>query len=285
MATTKKTSTFAELVAAADIKAAEKAQQARTDLANLKDNVARWVDEHAEATQRVNWLRSNFARGNEVATAQEFAEALATEERLKLLSGRKDGTEWGDTDRRVEAAEKNLPPAEKKLAAAVAELLGGILPGVEILTTFGKVDGKPSETDLPVAVVSQAKPTFEGTRQERQYDKTPMFRGLYLSGDVEVTLYRKPMHRELYPPKVANHLEKQGVQLFNAESLKRGDTMSRSDGEYDVDTLRLSIDQMANPSASPELRASHDKWIASRQTTLTESAPESGWDAYARTSF
>jgi hypothetical protein len=284
MATAKtKTVSFADVVDAADIKAAQKAADARAELAELKDNVARWVDEHAEAAARVNWIRSNFTRGKEVATPQEFAEALAVEERLKLLAGiREGGNEWSDnTDRRVEHFEKNLPPAEKKLAAAVAALLGDILPGVEILSTFGKVEGKPIESDLPVAIVSQAKSTFEGTRTEREYRRAPQFRGLLLSGDVEVTLYRKPVHRELYPPKVAKHLEKQGVKLFNADSLKHGETMSRSDSDYDVDMLRLSIDEIPNPGASDELREAQAEWVATLQTTLTESAaPQSGWDAY-----
>ncbi|MFF2010310.1 hypothetical protein ACFVWY_14725 [Streptomyces sp. NPDC058195] len=288
MASAKKTEkTFAELVAEADTRAAEKAVLARTELAELKDNIARWNDEHAEASGRVNWIRSNLARGKEVATPQEFAEALAAEERLKFLTNRHmDTGEWYEGDKRVDVAEKNLPPAEKKLAAAVAELLADVLPGVEILSTFGKVDGKPVESDLPVAVVSQAKPTFEGTRHEREYGKTPMFRGLNLSGDVEVTLYRKPVHRELYPPKVAKHLEKQGVQLFNADSLRGGDTMSRSDAEYDIDTLRLSIDSTPNPGASEELCESYDKWVATLQTTLTETPkPISGWDVYVGTRY
>lgn len=219
----------------------------------------------------------------EVATAQEYAEALATEERLKLLAGvdleQRDA--WSDDDPRITRLERNLPPTEKKLAASVAALLGDVLPGIEILSTFGKVDGKPSESDLPVAVVSQVKPTFEGTRHEREYKKVPPFAGLYLSGDVEVTLYRKPVHRELYPPKVAKVLEEHGVELSNAQSLKQGDTMSRSEGDYEVDILRLSVDKMTNPGASKELRQAQADWVASHKTTLEAPKPIAGWDAYA----
>lgn len=285
--TTKKTAapSFADIVAEADIKAAEKATEARTELVELRDNIARWVDEHTEAAARVNWIRSNYTRGKEVATGQEFAEALATEERLKLLAGvgLEQSDVWSDDDPRITRLERALPPAEKKLAAAVAALLVDVLPGVEILTTFGKVDDRPSESDLPVAIVSQAKPTFDGTRTEREYKRVPQFGGLHLSGDVEVTLYRKPVHRELYPPKVAKALEKHGVELFNAQSLKHGDTVSRSEGEYDIDLLRLSVDKMTNPRASEELRQAAADWTASHNTTLAAPKPISGWDAYVGT--
>lgn len=89
---------------------AEKAAQARTELAELRDNVARWRDEHAEAAQRVQWIRGNFHRGKEVVDSASFAEALANEERLKLLSGHgQDLDAWSGEDRRVRIAEKSLP--------------------------------------------------------------------------------------------------------------------------------------------------------------------------------
>ncbi|MFF4386978.1 hypothetical protein ACFY0G_09355 [Streptomyces sp. NPDC001552] len=284
MATTKKTGskTFADTIAEADLKAAEKAAQARTELAELRDNVARWRDEHAEAAQRVQWIRGNFHRGKEVVDSASFAEALANEERLKLLSGHgQDLDAWTGEDRRVRIAEKNLPPAEKKLAAAIASALGGALPGAEILSTFGKVEGSPAESDLPVAVVSQGKATYDGTRGEALDGKRPFMSGLMISGEVEVTLYRKPEHRELFPPKIAKHLAKEGVTLAYTDALVNGETVTRSEGEYEVDTLRLTVERMGNPSASPELKSRYAEWIASRQTSLTAPTPQSGRSIYA----
>ncbi|MER7814252.1 hypothetical protein [Streptomyces sp. NPDC096153] len=276
-ATTRKT--FADLVAEADLKAAEKADKAITDLVELRDRISQWTDAYYEAAARVQWLRGAFSRGQEAATPAEFAEALAAEERARLLAGVDNDPNGDGTDRRIKAAERNLPAGEKRLASAVALALEGLFPGVQILSTFGKVESGPEESDLPVMVVSQSRPTYDGTRHDAQYGRRPAMSGLTISGDVTLTLYRLPIHREIYGPKLAKHLAEQGVQL--PESMNVPVAATRVAGEYEVDELRLAVDQMSDPSASPELKQRHAEWLASRRTTLVAEKPVTGWDLYA----
>ncbi|CAL9460713.1 hypothetical protein SUDANB15_02613 [Streptomyces sp. enrichment culture] len=243
--------TFADIVAEADLKAIEKARKARADLEKLKERIGEYAELHNEAAARVNWLRSQFQRGNaDAATAEEFALALATEERAKYLAHAHTENE----DKRVKNAERALPPAEKKLARAVAAALEGFIPGIKVLSTFGKVEEIPSEGDLPVLLVSQEKPsgdTFRDSR-ERGWAALSGTSAVNLSGDVVLTLYRKPLHRELYAPKLGKHLTENGVHLLDQSNLQHAQTMTDSRDGMEIDTLRVSIRSIANPDTKPE---------------------------------
>ncbi|CAL9298791.1 hypothetical protein SUDANB148_02968 [Streptomyces sp. SudanB148_2056] len=248
----KTTKTFADIVAEADLKAIEKARKARADLEELKERIGEYAELHDEAAARVNWLRAQFQRGNaNAATAEEFALALAAEERAKYLAHAHTDQE----DKRVRNAERALPPAEKKLASAVAAVLAdGFLKGVTVLSTLGKVDTIPAESELPVLVVSQDKPTSTPFNDSRSQGWAALagVSGAHLSGDVTLTLYRLPAHKDLYPPRVGKHLSSNGVQLLDPSNLEHAHTMTIERDGMEVDTLRVSVRSIANPDVAPE---------------------------------
>ncbi|MFJ7786040.1 hypothetical protein ACIQY8_25750 [Streptomyces albidoflavus] len=260
---TKTISTFAERVAEADVIGAEKAADARAKLSELKDNIARFEEEYDDASARVRWMHSNFERGTECASPEDYAAALARVARARFLTNRhkvdRDGVVVAD--RRVELAEKRLPASEKRLASVVADALKGALPGAQILTTFGKVTAEPTEAELPIAVVSQSLPTVNDVYGQPG-EGGSVTSGLFLSGEVTVTLYRKPEHKELYPAKISKHLARQGVTLMYAESMANAETSTVARGAYELDTLNLTIRSVDNPLASPELRELYERRVS-----------------------
>jgi hypothetical protein len=159
MATTakSKTVTYADLINAADLEGMKKAEQAHADLDALREQIDKWGEEHSEAASRLRWMESSFVRGNDAVSVEDYALAIARAKRAEFLAHAHTETE----DKRIQIAERKLPPTEKKLAKAVAAALETLLPGIPVLTTFGKVPD-PTEADLPVAVVSRNKPTGIG---------------------------------------------------------------------------------------------------------------------------
>ncbi|MGW5097803.1 hypothetical protein ACWEQ1_26035 [Streptomyces nodosus] len=280
MTTTKKTATktFADAIEHADRQALIKAADAREAFAELKDSILRYEEEFDDASARVRWMQANFARGVDAVSVEEYSTALARVERAKFLANRhrvdRDGVVV--EDKRVELAEKRLPASEKRLASVVADALTDALPGVQILTTFGKVTGEPTEADLPVAVVSQSLPTQDDVHGGPGKGLS-VTSGLFISGEVTISLYRKPEHRELYPPKISRHLARQGVSLLYADSLSNGETSSVARGAYELDTLSLTVRSADNPSASPRMRELYEQRVS--KTTLG-SGPENAMDVF-----
>ncbi|MFC5216174.1 hypothetical protein [Streptomyces coerulescens] len=285
MATAKtKSLSFADVVAAEELKAAEKAAKARDDLAKLRDDIERWEDEYNEAAGRVSAMRNRFARGIETATAQEFAEALAAEERAKLLAHKHiESTDPDGKDPRVKRAERALPPSDKKVAKAVAEALAkvNVFPAAQVFSTYADPrDLTPAEGDAPVLIVSQPESSYDGTFNDRQYKRHPFISGVTLSADVVLTLYRRPEHRDIVPERIVKAVAEANGEILNPSSINVLSTVLGNGLEKDE--VRFTVTKIDNPDASPELRQRHADWHASRRTTLTESGPQTGMDAYAR---
>ncbi|MFF3351087.1 hypothetical protein ACFYWN_00365 [Streptomyces sp. NPDC002917] len=284
MTTKKKTNDFAALIEQADRDAIEKAQQAREDLAHLKDSIERWNDEYYEAAGRVSGMKARFARGIETATPAEFAEALAAEERAKLLANKHILNNDPDgEDQRIKRAERALPPSDKKVAKAVAQALvkANTFPAAQVYSTFADVRTLvPTEADTPVLIVSQSQDSWDGNYQERQYGRRAQFSGVTCSADVTLTLYRRPEHRDILPERVVKAITEAAGEVRHSGSLHVLTTTLGSGLEKDE--VRFTVAAIQDPSASPELRARYEEWIASRKTTLTQtfSEPQSGWNTY-----
>ncbi|MFI2373053.1 hypothetical protein [Streptomyces sp. NPDC018833] len=283
MATAKtKSLSFADIVAAEELKAAEKAAKARGDLAELRDNIERWEDEYQEAAGRVAGMRNRYARGIETATAAEFAEALAAEERAKLLAHKHiENTAPDGKDPRVKRAERALPASDKKVAKAVAEALlkANVFPAAQVFSTYADPRGLvPTEGDAPVLIVSQPESSYDGTFNDRQYKRHPSISGVTLSADVVLTLYRRPEHRDIVPERIVKALSEAKGEILHPNAINVLSTVV-GDG-LEKDEVRFTMSKIDNPDASPELKARRDEWYASRRTTLTESAPQSGMDLW-----
>ncbi|MER6112246.1 hypothetical protein [Streptomyces hirsutus] len=282
-ATTKKTSTFAELIAQADMKATEKAQQAREELAHLKDSIERWNDEYFEAAGRVSGMKARFARGIEAATPAEFAEALAAEERAKLLANKHVlNNDPEGKDQRIKQAERALPASDKKVAKAVARALveANTFPAAQVFSTFADVRSLvPAEGDAPVLIVSQAEDSWDGTHNDKDFGRKAQFSGLMYTATVTLTLYRRPEHRDIVPSRVVKAVRDAAGEIRNPDSL--GVLTTTLPGGLEKDELRFVVTRIENPDATPELKARYDEWVATRQTTLKDSAlPQSGWEVW-----
>jgi hypothetical protein len=260
--------TYTDAISNADREALIKGQAARETLEELKDNIGRYQEEHSEASTRVARMEGQFKRGLDTVSAEDYALAVAAAKRAELLAHRHTDNE----DRRVELAEKALPPIESKLSRAVAEVLADHLSGIPILTTFGKVP-TPAETDLPVAVVSQDKPTSTPAQDGDKWGRVSTMGAstFELSGDVTVTLYKLPIHKDLDPNRIAGHLTKHGVRLAHEDSLRRGSISGRAVDGYEVQTVRVTVKGIVDPSADPEVVEKAREEHANRSTILRES--------------
>lgn len=278
---TKKTLTFADAIENADREALIKATAAREALEELKDSIERWNDAYYEATGVVQGMRARFARGIETATPAEFAEALAAEERAKLLANRHvDKRDPDGEDPRIQRAERALPPSDKKVAKAVASALleANTFPAAQVFSTFADVRALvPTEADAPVLIVSQSESSWDGTYDDRQYKRRTMFPGVTYSADVTLTLYRRPEHRDIVPERVVRALRKVGGEVRNPDSLN---VLMRSVGDgLERDEVRFTVKQIEDPNVDPELKARRDDWFASRRNTLS-AGPQSGMDVF-----
>ncbi|MFC9181393.1 hypothetical protein ACFTZJ_11955 [Streptomyces globisporus] len=281
MATKTTTKTFADAIEAAERDAALKASKAQTELSELRDNIERWNDAYFEATGVVQGMRARFARGIETATPAEFAEALAAEERAKLLANKHiNNTNPDGEDPRIQRAERALPPSDKKVAKAVASALleANTFPAAQVFSTFANVRSLvPTEADAPVLIVSQSESSWDGTYDDRQYKRRSAFPGITYSADVTVTLYRRPEHRDIVPERVVRALRKVGGEVRNPDSLN---VLMQSVGDgLEKDEVRFTVKRIEDPNVDPELRARRDDWFASKRSTLS-AGPQSGMDVF-----
>ncbi|MFD5874622.1 hypothetical protein [Streptomyces sp. NPDC060322] len=282
MATTKTTTkSFADAITAAERDAALKASKAQTELSELRDNIERWNDAYYEATGVVQGMRARFARGIETATPAEFAEALAAEERAKLLANKHiNNTNPEGEDPRIQRAERALPPSDKKVAKAVASALleANTFPAAQVFSTFADVRALvPTEADAPVLIVSQSESSWDGTYTDRQYKRRDIVPGVTYSATVTVTLYRRPEHRDIVPERIVRALRKVGGEVLNPDSLN---VLMRNVGDgLEKDEVRFTVKQIEDPNADPELKARRDDWYASRRPTLS-TGPQSGMDIF-----
>ena len=282
MATTKTTTkSFADAIAAAERDAALKASKAQAELSELRDDIERWNDEYHEAAARVSAMRGRFARGVETASAQEFAEALAAEERAKLLANKHvDNRDPDGEDPRIQRAERALPPSDKKVARAVASALleANTFPAAQVFSTFADVRALvPTEADAPVLIVSQSESSWDGTYTDRQYKRRDIVPGVTYSATVTVTLYRRPEHRDIVPERIIRALRRVGGEVLNPDSLN---VLMRSVGDgLEKDEVRFTVKQIEDPNVDPELKARRDDWYASRRNTLS-AGPQSGMDVF-----
>jgi hypothetical protein len=257
MATTakSKTVTYADLINAADLEGMKKAEQAHADLDALREQIDKWGEEHSEAASRLRWMESSFVRGNDAVSVEDYALAIARAKRAEFLAHAHTETE----DKRIQIAERKLPPTEKKLAKAVAAALETLLPGIPVLTTFGKVPD-PTEADLPVAVVSRNKPTGIGWAGLVPSGGLPHF----LNGEVTVHMFKLPMHKDLDPARLAAHLVKQGIKIRSEDSLRQREILTHNRKGYEMQSTRLDITLVRNPEVPAEVIEEVHKTAASR---------------------
>ncbi|MCX4655534.1 hypothetical protein OG249_27015 [Streptomyces microflavus] len=273
--------TFADAIENADREALIKATAAREALEELKDSIERWNDEYHEAAARVSAMRGRFARGVETASAQEFAEALAAEERAKLLANKHvDNRDPDGEDPRIQRAERALPPSDKKVAKAVASALleANTFPAAQVFSTFANVRSLvPTEADAPVLIVSQSESSWDGTYTDRQYKRRSPVPGVTYSATVTLTLWRRPEHRDIVPERVVRALRKVGGEVLNPDSLN---VLMQSVGDgLEKDEIRFTVKRIDDPNVDPELKARRDDWYASRRPTLS-TGPQSGMDIF-----
>ncbi|MFJ2420025.1 hypothetical protein [Streptomyces brevispora] len=276
VATKTTTKSFADAIAAAERDAALKASKAQAELSELRDDIERWNDEFYEAAARVSAMRGRFARGVETASAQEFAEALAAEERAKLLANRHiNSTNPDGEDPRIERAKGALPPSDKKVAKAVASALleANTFPAAQVFPTFADVRALvPTEADAPVLIVSQSQSSWDGTDMDRQYGRRSLFPGVTYSATVTVTLYRRPEHRDIDPERIVKALRKVGGEVRHPDSLN---VLMQSVGAgLEKDEVRFTVTRIEDPNVDPELKARRDDWFASKRSV------QSGMDTF-----
>lgn len=281
VATKTTTKTFADAIEAAERDAAIKASKAQAELAELRDDIERWNDEYYEAAARVSAMRGRFARGVETASAQKFAEALAAEERAKLLANKHiNSTNPDGEDPRIQRAEHALPPSDKKVAKAVASALleANTFPAAQVFSTFADVRALvPTEADAPVLIVSQSESSWDGTYNDRQYKRRSAFPGITYTADGTVTLYRRPEHRDIVPERVVRALREVGGEVRNPDSLN---VLMRSvGGGLEKDEVRFTVTRIEDPNVDPEVKARRDDWFASKRSPLS-SGPQSGMDVF-----
>jgi hypothetical protein len=267
MATKTKPTTYADQIAAADIVAAEKAAQAREAFEEFKEKSERLADEAHEARAKLKWMEGRFKVGDETATVEEYATAKARHERAELLAALgevSNHTGENASERRIKAAERALPAMESKVARAVAEALREPLRGITIYATFGEVP-TPEESDLPVAVVSQSKPTKnfakDGDSDGKRVFANALSRYL-IHGEVKVTLFKLPSHRELAGKQIADALRKHGIELASGAGLDHSHPMTVARNGYEVQELRVMVGKALDPDADPERVAEAEEQMA-----------------------
>jgi hypothetical protein len=267
MATKTKPTTYADLIAEADADAADKAAQAREEFEEFKEKSERLADEAHEAQAKLKWMEGRFRAGDDTITAEEYALAKARHERAELLAALgevNDRTGENASERRIKAAERALPAMESKVARAVAEALREPLRGITIYATFGEVP-VPEESDLPVAVVSQSKPTKnfakDGDSDGKRVFANALSRYL-IHGEVKVTLFKLPIHRELAGKQVADALRKHGIEPSTGSGLDHSHPVTVTRNGYEVQELRVSVGKALDPDADPERVAEAEEQIA-----------------------
>ncbi|MEU2967511.1 hypothetical protein ABZ687_21405 [Streptomyces ardesiacus] len=267
MAKTAKPTTYADLIAEADIIAAEKADRAREEYEEFKEKSERLADEAHEARAKLEWMEGRFKVGDDTVTVEEYATAKAHHERAELLAALgevNDRTGENASERRIKRAEQALPAKESKVARAVAEALREPLRGITIYTTFGDVPA-PEESDLPVAVVSQSKPTKnfakDGDRDGKRVFANALSRYL-IHGKVKVTLFKLPIHRELAGKQVADALRKHGIDPRVGSGLDNSFPVTVTRNGYEVQELRVAVGKALDPDADPERVAEAEEQMA-----------------------
>ncbi|MDQ0793725.1 hypothetical protein [Streptomyces sp. B1I3] len=267
MATKTKLTTYADQIAEADAIAADKAAQAREAFEEFKEKSERLADEAHEARAKLTWMQGRFRVGDETVSVEEYAIAKARHERAELLAALgelNDRTGENSSDRRIKAAERALPAMESKLARVVAEALRAPLRGITIYATFGDVPA-PEESDLPVAVVSQSKPTKnyakDGDSDGKRVFANAMSRYL-IHGEVKVTLFKLPVHRELAGKQIADALRKHGIEVTPGAGLDHSHPMTAARNGYEVQELRVMVGKALDPDADPERVAEAEEQIA-----------------------
>jgi hypothetical protein len=166
-----------------------------------------------QAEAKADGIRAAFGRGEAEISAEEFAVALANVERSQLLAT--------GTKRQAERLKKAVPHVSKRLAGAVAPVVGRALPGVSVVATFTKPD-KPSTVEgLPLLVVVERDCASKGGA---------------LSGTVELHYFRTPLHVQSHPRDIETAFMEQGFSLRTISSLGH-----LSIGDARVDMLRLDV--------------------------------------------
>ncbi|MEU8290375.1 hypothetical protein [Streptomyces pseudogriseolus] len=267
MATKTKPTTYADKIAAADAVAADKATQAREAFEEFKEKSERLADEAHEARAKLTWMEGRFKVGDDTVTPEEYALAKARHERAELLAALgevNDRTGENASDRRIRRAKEALPAMESKVARAVAEVLREPLRGITVYATFGDVPA-PEESDLPVAVVSQSKPTKNFAKHGDSDGKRVFANALsryMIHGEVKVTLFKLPIHRELAGKQIADALRKQGIEVAPGSGLDHSHPMTVARNGYEVQELRVSVGKALDPDADPERVAEAEEQVA-----------------------
>ncbi|WP_030833353.1 hypothetical protein [Streptomyces hygroscopicus] len=267
MAQTAKPITYADLIAEADIAAAEKADRAREEFEEFKEKSERFADEAHEARAKLEWMEGRFKVGDETVTVEEYATAKARHERVELLPALgevNDRTGENASERRIKRAEQALPAKESKVARAVAEALREPLRGITVYATFGEVP-TPEESDLPVAVVSQRKPTKNFAKDGDSDGKRLFANALspyLIHGEVKVTLFKLPIHRELAGKQVADALRKHGIDPRAGSGLDNSFPVTVARNRYEVQELRVLVGKALDPDADPERVAEAEEQMA-----------------------
>ncbi|MET9748947.1 hypothetical protein ABZZ92_25010 [Streptomyces ardesiacus] len=274
MATKTKPTTYADQIAAADIVAAEKAAQAREAFEEFKEKSERLADEAHEAGAKLKWMEGRFKAGDETVSVEEYALAKARHERAELLAALgevSNHTGENASERRIKAAKRALPAMESKLARVVAEALRAPLRGVTVHATFGEVPA-PEESDLPVAVVAQSKPTKNFAKDGDSDGKRVFANALsryMIHGEVKVTLFKLPIHRELAGKQIADALRKHGIELAPGAGLDHSHPVTVARNGYEVQELRVMVGKALDPDADPER-------VAEAEEQMAESANRAG---------
>lgn len=267
MAKTAKPTTYADLIAEADIVAAEKADRAREEYEEFKEKSERLADEAHEARAKLEWMEGRFKVGDDTVTVEEYATAKARHERAELLAALgevNDRTGENASERRIKRAEQALPAKESKVVRAVAEALREPLRGITVYATFGEVPA-PEESDLPVAVVSQSKPTKNYAKDGDSDGKRVFVNALsryLIHGEVKVTLFKLPIHRELAGKQVADALRKHGIDPRAGGGLDHNHPVTVARNGYEVQELRVVVGKALDPDADPERVAEAEEQVA-----------------------
>ncbi len=273
--TTKKTEnkTYAELISAADLAAIERAADARAALVELKDRIEGFVEDAIETAGRVSWIEGRFKAADNSVSAEDYALALATAKRAILLAGETNTGEFAG-EKRVQQVQRSLPAGEKKLARAVAEALKGVLRGIDVHAVIGRAP-EPTEAHVPLCVVSQLKPTTDPQKMQTGaggYARVGRGR-LAIAGEVEVTLFKLPVHRDLDGNRIADALAQHNIRPQYETGLRQQTPGALGRGDYEVQTIRLTIASSIDPDATPEELAEADAEMR-KGRGLTEAARE-----------
>ena len=203
---------------AEQIKAKEAETLARVDAAR---EAAYQAEERAEDAQteayqaeaKADGIRAAFGRGEADISAEEFAAALANVERSQLLAS--------GTKRQAERLKKTIPHISKRLAEAVAPVVGRTLPGVPVVATFTKPDNPSTVDGLPLLVVVERECANKGGA---------------LSGVVELHYFRTAVHVQPHPRDIETAFMEQGFGLRSVNGMGH-----LTIGDVRVDMLRLDV--------------------------------------------